>query len=451
MLISVAIVTGFQSEITRKVTGFDAHLKVVSLLDGSDQYNKLVIDHDLLEKLKRIRGVNRVQIFAQQPGILEFSKEIQGVAIKGVDSTFNREFFKSYLKQGKIPDFKKEDSHEILLSSQICDKLRIKLGQKIRVYFVSRNKPVSPRNFTVAGIYKTGLPTFDSRMVFISLPELQKVKNYGLRVYLSSEEINGKVMVKPSVFGGDKQYTYHWSNGWQGGGVHELNPPAENKIIRLVVKDGANTVADTAWFNTEKLTGWSSGGSDQRYADGYEIFIDDFRKLKSIDDQVYEMAGYNLTTTNVKEENPEIFNWLDILDVNVYIIIILLGVVAIINMCSALLILILERANMIGILKAIGANDYSIRKIFLYNGVLLIGRGLLWGNVIAIVLLAIQHFTGIITLPEEQYYVHEVPVNFNILHFLTLNAATVVVSMIVLILPSMLISKLSPAKTIRFE
>lgn len=452
MIISVAIVTGFQHEITNKVTGFDAHIKVVSLADGSDQYNKLIIDHDLLENLAAIPGVKKIQLFAQQPGIIEFNKEIQGVIIKGVDSSFNREFFEKYLVEGKLPEFTTADAHEILISKTVADKLGFNTGKKIKVYFVSKNKPVSPRNFTVSGLFKTGLPDFDEKMIFIGLPELQRVKNYGLQAFIQSDTLmNGQCSVKGLAFGGNRNYTYDWSNGWIGPGPHILASPLSDANIQLIVSDGAKTLADTAWVRFPENSVGSAGGSDKYYADGYDLFLEDVGRLNEVEDKVYQTAGYNLTTTNVVDENPEVFNWLDILDVNVYIIIILLAVVAIINMCSALLILILERAGMIGILKALGADDFSIRKIFLYNGVLLIGRGLLWGNIIALVLLSVQHFTGLITLPEEQYYVKEVPVNFNFIHILLLNLATIVVSMLVLLLPSLLIAKLSPAKTIRFE
>ncbi len=448
MIISVAIVTGFQREITNKVTGFDAHLKVVSLLEGSDEYNKLIIDRQLLESLRSTKGVKQVQVFAQQPGILEFNKEIQGVAIKGVDSTFNSEFFKTYLQSGRLPHFDSAGSHEMLVSSVIADKLRFTVGKKIRVYFVSRNKPVSPRTYTVTGVYKTGLLTFDSKMVFIALPELQRIKNYGLEVYIQPDTVQNSL--KAVAFGGDRNFAFTWSNGWKGAGPHQLSGN-ETKRISVIVNDGARTIGDTALYDPNDRSTGSGGGSDRYYADGYDVFLDDISLLPKVESEIYEKAGYNLTTINVIGENPEVFNWLDILDVNVYIIIILLAVVAIINMCSALLILILERSNMIGILKALGAADFSIRKIFLYNGVLLISKGLLYGNLIALILLGIQNFFGVVQLPEDQYYISVVPVNFSLVHILALNAATILVSLLVLLLPSMLISRLSPAKTIRFE
>ncbi len=452
MILSVAIVTGFQREITNKVTGFDAHLKVVSLLEGSDEYNKLVIDQQLLGNLKAIPGVEKVQVFAEQPGIIEFDKEIQGVNIKGLDSSYHKTFFEKYLVKGNLPTFSSNSKNEILVSQALATKLGFTVGQKITVYFVSRNKPATPRNFKVTGIFNSGLAVFDAKMVFISLPQLQRIKGYGLQVYLQSTPLaNNEFEVEAKAFGGNKKYSYQWNNGWKGAGPHQLALTGSDSSVQVVLTDDAKTLADTATINFPSGEATSTGGSDKCYADGYELFLSDFSKLNRIEETVYEKLDYNLSTRNIVSDNPEIFNWLEILDVNVYIIIILLAVVAVINMSSALLILILEKANLIGIMKAIGAENRSIRKIFLWHGLLLISKGLLIGNALALSIGLIQQFTGIITLPEEQYYIKEVPVNLSLAPILLLNAATITVSVLVLLLPSMLVAKLNPAKTIRFE
>ena len=125
--------------------------------------------------------------------------------------------------------------------------------------------------------------------------------------------------------------------------------------------------------------------------------------------------------------------------------------VAAINMISTLLILILERTNMIGTLKAMGANNASIRKIFLYTSANLIGKGLLWGNIIAIALCLLQKYFGIITLPQESYYVSTVPIHLSVLYLLLLNVGTIIVCMLMLIIPSYIITKISPVKAIRFR
>ena len=139
------------------------------------------------------------------------------------------------------------------------------------------------------------------------------------------------------------------------------------------------------------------------------------------------------------------------LDINAVIILTLMLTVASFNMISGLLIIILEKTNMIGILKALGAKNWNIRQIFLYQSAFLIGKGLLWGNVIGLALILIQYYTNIIPLDPETYYVSYVPVELNLWYILAINAGTFILSLLILIIPSMVIAKISPAKSIRFE
>lgn len=191
---------------------------------------------------------------------------------------------------------------------------------------------------------------------------------------------------------------------------------------------------------------------------GYEILIHDYNKIDAIGDLVYfktanktQANGNMLYTQTIKDINPQIFSWLDLLDVNVWVILFLMLAVAGFNMISGLLILILERTNMIGILKSIGATNWSVRKIFLYHSFFLIGKGMLWGNVIGLSICAIQYFTGIIPLDPEAYYVSTVPVLFNWPLIIGLNIGTIIASMLMMIGPSYLITKILPAKIIRYE
>jgi len=191
---------------------------------------------------------------------------------------------------------------------------------------------------------------------------------------------------------------------------------------------------------------------------GLEVLITDFNRIDEVGDAVYDATanrfnkeGAAYSTQTIKQLNPQIFSWLDLLDMNVWVILILMLAVAGFNMISGLLILILERTNMIGILKSIGATDWSVRKIFLYHSFFLIGKGMLWGNVIGLSLCAIQYFTGIVPLDPEAYYVATVPITFNWLYIILLNVGTLAASLIMMIGPSYLITKITPAKIIRYE
>ena len=203
----------------------------------------------------------------------------------------------------------------------------------------------------------------------------------------------------------------------------------------------------------KRLNGWED---DQ--VSGFEVFIDDFDELDAMTMAVRDVIGYKITeeeakfkVTNIRIKYPQIFDWLNFQDINVIIIIFLMLVVAGFNMISGLLILILEKTNMIGILKALGSEDSTIRRVFLYQAAYLIGKGLLWGNLIGIGLAFIQLKTGVITLDPSSYYIKTVPVNLELAHILLLNAGTMAAIIIMLLVPSQLISKITPVKAIRYD
>ncbi len=183
----------------------------------------------------------------------------------------------------------------------------------------------------------------------------------------------------------------------------------------------------------------------------FEVFVDDFTAIKSKGDEVYNEIPSTLNTQTIVEKYFYIFEWLKLFDFNIVVILIVMVVVATINMVVALLVLILERTQMIGILKAIGASNWTVRKVFLYNAFYLIVRGLFWGNFIGISMLLIQKYFGVIKLNPQNYYVNEAPVDLNIGYILLLNLGTITICLIVLLIPSYIITKISPIKAIRFD
>lgn len=196
----------------------------------------------------------------------------------------------------------------------------------------------------------------------------------------------------------------------------------------------------------QRINKWKS---DQVGA--FEVFTSDFTNIKSIGEQVYEQTSSTLDTKTIIEKYSYIFEWLKLFDLNIIIILVVMILVATINMVVALLVLILERTQMIGILKALGSSNWSVRKIFLYNAFYLIVRGLFWGNLIGISLLLIQQYFGIIKLNPENYYVNQAPVYINLGYLFLLNLLTITVCFLVLLIPSNIITKISPVKAIRFD
>ncbi|MEG1543824.1 MAG: FtsX-like permease family protein [Tannerellaceae bacterium] len=202
-----------------------------------------------------------------------------------------------------------------------------------------------------------------------------------------------------------------------------------------------------------RLNGWAA---DE--VSGLELLVNDYDALDKTTEDLYfnlterqDRSGNTFFARSVKELNPMIFNWLDVLDINVVIILILMMAVAGFTMISGLLIIILERTNMIGILKALGQNNRSIRRIFLYVSFFLIGKGMLWGNVIGITLCLIQSQLHVIALDPSVYYLDAVPIDLSFLTLLLINVGTLLAAMMMMMGPSYLITKIEPAKSIRFE
>ncbi len=183
----------------------------------------------------------------------------------------------------------------------------------------------------------------------------------------------------------------------------------------------------------------------------FELFVNDFDNIQAIGNAVYNETPSTLDTQTIRQKYGAIFEWLDLFDFNIVLIIGIMILVAGINMITALLVLILERTQMIGILKALGSNDWSVRKVFIYNAMYLIGVGLFWGNLIGLGLLFIQKYFKLFPLNPDTYYVTEAPVYIDIGYVLILNAGTFLLCLLMLLIPSYIIAKISPVKAIRFE
>ena len=261
---------------------------------------------------------------------------------------------------------------------------------------------------------------------------------------LISRTIANKLHLKT----GDKLYTYYIqgenvrARRLEVAGIYQTNFSIYDDLFLL-----------TDLYTVNRLNAWQK---DQ--VSGVELEVADYNQLETVKDavrvevdMVKDKYGGTYYTQSVEEQNPQIFAWLDLLDMNVWVILILMTGVAGFTMISGLLIIILERTNMIGILKALGADNLAIRKVFLSFSVFLIGKGMLWGNVIGLAFVGVQSFFRPFKLDPSTYYVDSVPVEFNVWWWVLLNVCTLVVSVLMLVGPSYLIAHIHPAKSIRFE
>lgn len=247
---------------------------------------------------------------------------------------------------------------------------------------------------------------------------------------------------------GDKIYTYYVdgknvrARRLEVAGIYQTNFSLFDDIFLL-----------TDLYTVNRLNGWKTG-----QVSGMEVEVTDYGKLENTREAIrgqvdMQKDGYGGTyyTQTVEENNPQIFAWLGLLDMNVWVILILMTGVAGFTMISGLLIIILERTNMIGMLKALGADNLSVRKVFLSFSVFLIGKGLLWGNVFGLSIVALQSWLSPFKLDPSTYYVESVPVEFNLWWWILLNVCTLLISVLMLVGPSFLIAHIHPAKSIRFE
>ncbi len=375
MLIAIAVVVGFKQEIRNKTIGFGSHIQVTNF-DNNNSYDMQPIrmNDTLMGKIQKIQNLKHTQRLVTKPGIIKTDEDFQGMVLKGIGADFDWDFFKSNLIEGEILNLSDSvASNEAVISKNIADMLRLKLGDSFHCYFMQDN--VRVRKFSIKGIYSTNFSEYDKLFILTDIRVAQRL------------------------------------NGWQ-----------------------ANQFS------------------------GLEVLINDFKHLDQVSLDIYSLIanrfdaeGNGYFIQNIKQINPQIFSWLDLLDMNVWVILMLMLAVAGFNMISGLLILILEKTNMIGILKSQGARNWSIRKIFLYESLFLIGKGMIWGNVIGLVLCYLQYQFKIIPLDPVSYYTSTVPITFNWLYIGLLNIGTLITSVLMLIGPSYLITKISPATIMRYE
>lgn len=465
MLLSIAIVSGFQQEIRNKVIGFGSHFQVI----GNEQTysrdsQRLRFNKDLYKRLQAVQGVRHVQVYATKPGIMESEESIQGVIVKGVGRDYDWTFLKNALVEGEC--FSADDSVQgIVLSKFIATRMKLRVGDKAKLLFFDRNDDVRQRNFPVRGIYDTGLEDFDKQFVFADLSAVQRLYGWGMRVSVAVDttEQSGVYSVYALASGGEGEHQFLWSDStWQGPGPHLLHC-ASDTLVELEVRDEAETEPCRAQIFMESSSSDTAGVSrlrarvestptDSVYVGGYEVLIQDFEQLWEAQDLIQSaVTAQFLQVQKITERNADIFTWLEMLDINVIVIIALMIFVSVVNMTSALLIIILERQQMIGTLKSMGIADGAVMRIFIRNAAWIIGKGMLWGNLAGIGLAYVQHRWSIVKLDPENYYLDRVPIKFDLALMLAMDVGTLLICILAMILPAMYVLRISPIKAIRFS
>ncbi|MBX9733955.1 MAG: ABC transporter permease [Chitinophagaceae bacterium] len=373
MIITVCFVNGFQSLVSQKIYAFWGHIRVQHY-----EPNKSIVSEEqpiqkdtIVEKaLLQHQELQYFQPYATKSAVIDKSNNIEGILLKGVDTTYHIAALQPYIVSGKWISFPDSGySKEIIISVQLAKQLNINLNDTVKLYFISDESGARTyRKLRVSGLYKTGIEEYDKLFCIGDLRLIQQMNNW-----------------QPSQIG------------------------------------------------------------------GYEVFAKETNQLDSLNNSLLNDLPMQWMSRTIRSIYPNIFDWLSIQNVNRIVVFIIMGIVAVINMITCLLILILERTKMIGLLKAIGARDNSIMRIFLYYAGYIAIRGVLIGFLLGIGLCVLQQYTGFITLDESSYYVTEAPVLIIWWQILLICIATVIICYTVLLIPVLLIKKIRPLQALQFR
>ena len=395
MIMAVSMTKGFQKEIKGKIVGFASDIQISKTgIDESYESSPFPYEDSFYKELKVSPDISHVQVFATKAGIIKTRKSSHGTILKGVTNDYNWEFFKKNLIEGEIIEFDSASiSKDAIISKKIADKLDLVIGDQFRVFFVTQRQNE-----------------------------------------------------KGETFYRQKKNSFFVKGIYQTGLAEEF----DDKIIFCDIK------------RIRRLNKWTSDKIG-----GYEIFLNQetqgldlfnkksgFAYYQNLENKVrndFYMETAFLDVRSIYTRYAQFISWIDYMDMHIGIILIIILIVSIVNMSSALLIIILEKTQMIGILKSLGAANFSIRKVFLIKSAFLIGKGILLGNITALLLCFIQLVFEPVSLDPDVYYVSGVPLDIKVGYWISLNVLTIVICTLILIIPSVVISKISPIKAIKFD
>jgi len=374
MIVTLSLVNGFQTTISQKIFSFWGHIRVVDkqpMKSAIAEETPIQKNDTVFNNLKKNPAVADINAFATRYAMLKSKEEIDGVLIKGLDTAYNFDHLKRFMQQGRWIQFNDSTySREIIISAHTASQLKLKVNDRVFIYFIRPDGSLRPDRLTVAGIYKTGILEYDQTFAIGDIKLIQRL------------------------------------NGWEPGQIG-----------------------------------------------GYEIFLKDFTKMDEASHDLYEMDSFPATwdTKTMHQLYPNTFDWLNMQDVTRNVLIGFMITVAVINLITCLIILVLERVKMIGVLKAIGAGDWTIQKIFLQHSMFITLSGIVLGTGLALGLLWLQQTTGFIKLNEEAYYMDTAAVTIIWWQVAAVCIGTLLVCIFVLMIPSVIIKRIQPVKAIRFN
>ncbi|MDR1757895.1 MAG: ABC transporter permease [Bacteroidales bacterium] len=369
MIVACAVTAGYKQAIREKVISMGGHVRVVHY-DNNYSYEPVPFSFQdaNIAQWATTPGIEKIQYTATKAGIIKADRQVEGVVLKGVDTSFSWTHFSPSIVAGVPLSFADTiPSPDLLLSSKLSKKLNLTLGDKVRVFFVQ--DPPMQRSFTVCGIFETHLPDFDERFAIADLRHLRKL------------------------------------NQW-----------------------------------------------DSTQIGSIEILIDDYNDMERVSATINQCLDYQLKAESIKETYPGIFEWIDLFDTNVVVLIAITMIVCIITMISIFFIIALEQTANIGILKTIGMKNRDILSIFMIMATRILFRGAFLGNVAALALCFLQQKFHFFKLNPDTYHVSYIPTLVQPLDIIFINAGVFVACLSILLIPAYYISKrISPVQAIRFD
>ena len=417
-IVSFLIMQGFQSGVKNRIYGFSNHLLITKYtMSNAVEEQPFDFNIELYKHPEQFPFVKHVQEFSHKAGLIKTDDEVMGIVFKGVGKSFNVEQFKESLLEGEFIHFSDSGySNDVLLSRVIADKINAKTGDNIVVHFFQN--PPRFRRLKVSGIYETNLSDyFDSKVIIGDIGLVQRLNDW------SANEAGGlEVLIDLNSFNSFQL----WRNDFA------------NYLARTqeAIQDNPEV--------TNKFFGSLSAFMDYKF---------DFDKvaMEEAAMQIGESMDYDLYLETVRDKYIQVFEWLDLIKRQVKILLVVILVVVCVNMISVILILVMERTPMVGILKAMGAQDKSIRSVFLFNGMNLIIKGLAWGNAVGLGICFLQDRFKLIALNPHDYYMSYVPIEWSWGTVLILNLIVFFTVLIVLLLPTRFITRINPIQAIKFD
>jgi len=375
MIVTLAFTNGFQETVSQKVFSFWGHIRVQfkqPLKSSIAEEEQIEKNDTVVQAIRQNPNVVSIHPFATKYAIVKTKDEMEGVLMKGLDREYNFKHLGQFMKQGRWLRFNDTTyTREIIISEYTAAQLKLKLKDKVVIYFVRPDGSLRPDKLSIVGIYKTGIEDYDKTFAIGDLKLIQRL------------------------------------NGWQ-----------PNEI------------------------------------GGYEIFLRDYHQMQQVSDELYfniEKFPPTWDTKTIKDLYPNIFDWLNMQDITRNVLIGFMVVVAVINLITCLIILVLERIRMVGILKALGARNGTVQRIFLQHSTFITITGIILGTAIGIGICWLQQSTGFIKLKEEAYYMSEAAVKIVWWQIALIGVGTLLICFLVLMIPSVIVRKVRPVKAIQFR